>query len=221
MLFRSGSRWFAAHPSHPLRQVKLFITAEMIGRTLGDLPMQTIFVLGSEHGEGLKRIVDGVALPPELDVAHLGIDIIGTRSDYGPFQSERVPFLFFSGGEHPDYHSPRDTADRVDYARVARVSNLIGEVCRVVADSDAPPEWTDAPVHELDEVRTLYKIADLALKTDAAAEAAGRPHLGQTQRFALTNMHTRTAKIIERGTVDPAERPWLVRAAQVLLLTVF
>jgi len=219
--FLWGSRWFAAHPPWPLSRVKLFITAEMIGRTLGDLPMKTVFVLGSEHGEGLKEIVKGVPLPPELDVAHLGIDIIGTRSDYGPFQSEKVPFLFFSGGEHPDYHTPRDTADRVDFERVAQVSNLIGEVCRVVANADTAPEWTDSPAHELDEVRTLFGITDLALKTDAAAEAAGRPHLGKTQRFALTNMHTRTAKILERGTVDPAERPWLVRAAQVLLLTVF
>jgi len=216
-----GSRYFAAHPPWPLSRVKLFITAEMIGRTLGDLPMKTVFVLGSEHGEGLQDVVKRVPLPPELDVAHLGIDIIGTRSDYGPFQSEKVPFLFFSGGEHPDYHTPRDTADRVDFDRVARVSNLIGEVCQVVANADKPPEWTDSPAHELDEVRTLFGITDLALKTDAAAEEAGRPHLGKTQRFALTNMHTRTAKILERGSVDPAERPWLVRAAQVLLLTVF
>lgn len=216
-----GARWFAAHPPWPLERVKLFITAEMIGRTLGDLPMKTVFVLGAERGTGLKDLVNGVRLPPGLEIAHLGVDIIGTRSDYGPFQSEKVPFLFFSGGEHPDYHSPRDTADRVDYQRVARVAGLIAGVCRAAADSDATPQWTDSPRHELDEVRTLFQVTDLALKTDAAAEAAGKKHLDQKQRFALTNMHSRTSQILERGTIDPAERGWLVRAAQVLLLTVF
>lgn len=216
-----GARWFVAHPPWPLARVKLFVTAEMIGRTLGDLPMKTVFVLGGEHGRGLKDIVNSVDLPPALEVAHLGVDIIGARSDYGPFQSEKVPFLFFSGGEHPDYHTPRDTADRVDFDRVARVSNLIGEVCRTVADAEAPPEWTNTPAHELDEVRTLHRITELAIHTDDAAEAAGKPHLAKAQRFALTNMHGKTAQILERGAVEPGEREWLVRSARVLLLTVF
>jgi hypothetical protein len=216
-----GSRWFVAHPPRPLEQVRLFITAEMIGRTLGDLPMKTIFVLGGEHAEGLKAVVNSVAVPPELEVAHLGIDLIGTRSDYGPFRSEKVPFLFFSGGEHPDYHTPRDTADRVDYERIACVSNLIAGVCRNVADAEATPAWTDKPSHALDEVRTLHRITDLVLKTDDAAQAAGRPHLSQLQRFTVTNVHAKTAQIIERGQVQPDERPWLVRSAQFLLLTVF
>src|SRR5262245_43344916 len=82
-----GARWFVAHPPQPIRQVRLFVTAEMIGRTLGDLPMKTVFVLGGEHSKGLKQIVNAIPVPPELDVAHLGIDLIGTRSDYGPFWS--------------------------------------------------------------------------------------------------------------------------------------
>ena len=216
-----GSRRFVAHPPWPIQQVKLFITAEMIGRTLGDLPMKTIFVLGAERGEGLRNTVNDVALPPELEVAHLGIDIVGTRSDYGPFQSENVPFLFFSGGEHPDYHTPRDTANRVDYMRVAQVSNLIASVCRTVADAQTPPAWIEKPRHGLDEVRALHGITELLLSSDNAGQDAGRPRLTQVQRFAVTNMHQRTTQILERGQVLPDERPWLVRSAQVLMLTVF
>jgi hypothetical protein len=216
-----GSRWFVAHPPWPIQQVKLFITAEMIGRTLGDLPMKTIFVLGAERGEGLRTMVNNVSLPPDLEVAHLGIDIVGTRSDYGPFQSESVPFLFFSGGEHPDYHTPRDTADRVDYNRVAHVSNLIDNVCRSAAQSDSPPAWIDQPRHELDEIRALHGITELLLKTDNEGQDSGRPRLTQVQRFTVTNMHHRTAQILERGQVEAADRPGIVRMAQLLLLAVF
>ncbi len=217
-----GSRWFVAHSPIPLAKVKLFITAEMIGRTLGDLPMKTIFVLGSEHADGLKPFVNSIAVPPELEVAHLGIDLIGTRSDYGPFRSEKVPFLFFSGGEHADYHTPRDTADRVDYERAANVSNLIAGVCCSVANADRAPVWIDEPAYELDEVRTLHRITGLLLKTDDDAEkASGKSRLTQLQRFTVTNVHAKTSQIIERGVVKSDERPWLIRSAQLLLLTVF
>jgi hypothetical protein len=216
-----GARWFVAHPPRRLDKVKLFITAEMIGRTLGDLPMKTIFVLGAEHAEGLKAIVNSTSVPRELEVAHLGIDLIGTRSDYGPFQAEKVPFLFFSGGEHADYHTPRDTPDRVDCERAAHVANLIACVCRSVADADTTPVWTDKPLHELDEVRTLRRITDLVLQSDDAARDEGRPRLSQIQRFTVTNVHSKASQIIENGEIKAEERPWLIRSAQLLLLTVF
>ncbi|HTI51445.1 MAG TPA: M20/M25/M40 family metallo-hydrolase [Planctomycetaceae bacterium] len=218
-----GSRWFVAHPPWPLERVKLFITSEMIGRTLGDLPLGMIFVMGSEHATGLKQIVDGAAPPADLKVAHLGIDLIGTRSDYGPFWSEKVPFLFFSGGEHPDYHQPTDTADRLDYDRAAAVSQLILDVSQKVADADAgaAPQWTDEPVRDLDEVRTLHRITELLLASDDAARAAGKPKLGNLQRFSVSNVHSRTAQILERGEVRADERPWLIRSSQLLLLSVF
>jgi len=216
-----GSRWFVAHPPWPLKQAKLFITAEMIGRTLGDLPLKTIFVMGSEHGSGLRSVVNSCTLPGELGVSHLGVDIVGTRSDYGPFQSEKVPFLFFSGGQHPDYHTPRDTPERVDSTRVASVANLIAAVCQNVAQADDAPKWIERPERDLDEIRTLHGITDLVLKADDDAAKAGGKQLSQTQRFTVTSMHQRTAQIIARGTVQPDERPWIIRTAQLLLLTVF
>lgn len=216
-----GSRWFVAHPPWPIQQVKLFITAEMIGRTLGDLPIKSIFVMGAERGKGLRDVVNRFEVPPALELAHLGIDVVGTRSDYGPFQSEKVPFLFFSGGEHPDYHTPRDTADRIDYDRVANVSRLIESVCRTVAQTDEPPTWIDRPKHDLDEIRTLHGITDLLLRLDDGDDSNGRRKLTQLQRFTVTNMHQKTSQILERGTVLPEDRPGVVRNAQLLLLTVF
>ena len=73
-----GSRWFAAHPPWPLEEkLKLFITADMIGRSLGDLPLPLVFVLGSEHAPELKTFLDEVGTPPNLEAARLGVDLIG------------------------------------------------------------------------------------------------------------------------------------------------
>lgn len=216
-----GSRWFVAHPPMKLESVKLFITAEMIGRRLGDLPLPIVFVMGSEHATGLREIVDAVPVPRGLETAHLGVDLVGTRSDYGPFRDEKIPFLFFSGGEHPDYHQPTDTADRIDHDRVARVSDVILGVMRTVVSSDSNVHWTDDPQYGLEEIQVLRRITTTLLEEDDAAREKGQPKLTAVQRLLVTNVHARTAQVLERGTVDPTERPALIRFAQALLLTVF
>lgn len=210
-----GSRWFAAHPPWPLEQVKLFVTADMIGRSLGDLPLPAVFVLGSEHAPQLKRVLQGVGAPEGLEVARLGVDIVGTRSDYGPFRDRKVPFLFFSTGEHPDYHTPRDTPARIDYAKAARVSSLVLQVTRQVAAADAPPDWRDDIETDLEEPRALERITTLLL----AAEDQ-RP-LTDVQRYLVTTVQNRTRRILAAGAMTPDDRAWLVRMAQALLLSVF
>ena len=210
-----GSRWFAAHPPWPLEQVKLFVTADMIGRSLGNLPIPTVFVLGSEHAPALRETLEAVGTPEGLEAARLGIDLVGTRSDYAPFRDQRVPFLFFSTGEHPDYHTPQDTPDRIDYEKVARVSTLILNVCRRTADADEPPVWRDAPGLHLDEARALHRIAGLLLESD------GGEKLTSLQRLLVSQARNRTGRILERGEMTPGERSGLVRLAQLMLLSVF
>ncbi len=212
-----GSRWFAAHPPWELERVKLFITADMIGRSLGDLPLPTVFVLGSEHAPLLKEVLNEVAVPEGLEVARLGIDLIGTRSDYGPFRDRRVPFLFFSTGEHPDYHTPFDRPARIDYPKVARISSLILGVATDVANRQTPPEWTDTVSFDLTEARSVHRITELMLSPEAQSDA----QLNSIQRFFVTQVHHRTGNVIRLGRITPPERQWLVRSVQLLMLSVF
>lgn len=210
-----GSRWFAAHSPWPLEQVKLFITADMIGRSLGNLPLPAVFVLGSEHASELKRVLDRVGQPQGLEVARLGVDLIGTRSDYGPFRDRQVPFLFFSTGEHPDYHTPRDVPEKIDFEKVARVSGLVLRITRTVANTDSAPVWTDDTSGDLDEVRALERITRLLL--DAEKQ---RP-LSDLQRYLVTNVRTRARQILDKGEITGSDRTWLIRMSQVLLFSVF
>ncbi|MFG0335307.1 MAG: M28 family metallopeptidase [Maioricimonas sp. JB049] len=213
-----GSRWFAAHPPWPLEQVKLFITADMIGRSLGDLPLPLVFVLGSEHSTQVRELLEATPVPDQLSIARLGIDLIGTRSDYGPFRDRQVPFLFFSTGEHPDYHTPRDTPDRIDYPKVARISTFIADLTTAVANTDQAPQWTDRPeAADVEEARTLNRITSLLLEADKGPEI----ELGGMQRFFVSQVHAKTDYIVRRGDISAAERKWLTRAAQLLMLSVF
>ncbi|MHC4879465.1 MAG: M28 family peptidase [Planctomycetota bacterium] len=220
-----GSRWFAAHPPWPIHQVKLFTTADMIGRSLGDLPISTVFVLGAEHGTGMNELLDRVGRPRGLNIARMGVDLIGTRSDYGPFRDRKIPFLFFSTGEHPDYHKPSDTADKINYQQVAGVSSLILRVTTEAANADESPQWIAEVQPQVSEVRAVHSIAHKLLEADEAAKfgigGARVRELSGFQRFIVKQAEVTTRQILERGKVTPSERSSLIRTAQVLLLSVF
>ncbi len=214
-----GSRWFAAHPPWDIHQIKLFITADMLGRSLGDLPLPAVFVLGSERSDAVRGILDRLQPPPELELARIGADIVGTRSDYGPFRDYRIPFLFFSSGEHPDYHTPRDTADKIDFAKVARVSNVVLTIARTAADADEAPRWQPDPPRDMEEVRTLLRVTDLVLEQEAAG--GGAVPVSDLQLAFITQVNSKCRYMMKRGSISGEERIWLARAAQVLMFSLF
>ena len=210
-----GSRWFAANPPWPLEHVKLFITADMVGRSLGNLPLPTVFCLGSEHAPVLRTVLDRVGTPRGLEVARLGIDLVGTRSDYGPFRDRKVPFLFFSTGEHPDYHSTRDTPEKVDFPKLTRISNLVLAVLVEVVEGRADPTWTDAVKSGLDEPRALYRITSLLLEEER------QKGLTDLQKLLISTTRNKCRQILNAGKITPDDRKWLVRASGLLLFSVF
>jgi len=209
-----GSRWFAAHPPRPLDKLALFVTADMIGRSLGDLDLPTVFVLGSEHAPQLQQTLDAVAIPEKLEVARLGIDLVGTRSDYGPFRDRRIPFLFLSTGEHPDYHTVRDLPDRVDFDKTTRVAQLCRRIVAHVANAEQRPVWTDDVEPTLEEARAVHRITTLLTQNKQVKLTAG-------QQLLISFVNNRTRQIIDRGKMTASERTWLTRMSQLLLLSVF
>lgn len=212
-----GSRWFVSHSPLELQKVQLCLTADMIGRSLGGLGLETVFVMGAEHSRRVRDALRAVPVPAGLEIAQLGADMVGTRSDYGPFRDERVPFLFFSTGEHPDYHTPRDTPDRINYENAARISNLILGIARNVGNGDESPQWEPAEYQKLAEAQAVHHITQQLID----AEAAGRIDLSSAQRFFVSQVCSKTGYMCRVERVSDEERTWLTRAAQVLLLSVF
>jgi Zn-dependent M28 family amino/carboxypeptidase len=187
----------------------------MIGRSLGNLDLPTVFVLGSEHAPHLKSVLDRAGEPQGLEVSRLGIDLIGTRSDYGPFRDRKIPFLFFSTGQSDVYHTPQDLPATIDYEKLARVTGLIDAVVVAAANDDATPTWTDDIRPNIDEAKTLHRIS-----TRLLAEAETR-QLGAVQLLTIGQAKSRTEAILARGEMTTDERAWLVRLSQFMLLSVF
>ena len=61
------------------------------------------------------------------------------RSDHFNFHNILgVPVAFLSAGEHPDYHEPTDTADKIDFGKLARITRVV--VRMLVQMQDRPIE---------------------------------------------------------------------------------
>jgi hypothetical protein len=212
-----GSRWFIGHTPMDVSQIKMCLTADMIGRSLGGLGLNTVFVMGAEHSGLVREALETVTVPDKLELAQLGADMVGTRSDYGPFRDQEIPFLFFSTGEHPDYHTPRDTPDRINYEKVGRVSSLILALTRELGNAESPIAWEQPEFQKLEEARAIHRVADQLLTSDAA----GKIDLSEVQRFFITQVHSKTGFMVREQRVSDEERKWICRTAQMMLITIF
>jgi hypothetical protein len=210
-----GSRYFVAHPPVPLDRIALFITADMIGRALAGICDRHVFVLGSEHAPGLRPWIEAAAHAKPLEVGLLGSDVLVlNRSDYGPFRSRRVPFLFFSTGENPLYHTSKDRPETLDYPKLTAISQMIHQIARTAASAPEVPRWSDSPDHPLAEALTIRAVIRKLIDNRAALE------LGTAQMFLMNSTLGTLDGIIARGKITPAERTGVIQSARLVLLMI-
>jgi hypothetical protein len=172
--------------------------------------------MGSEHAPAVRPWVEEAAgRRPALKVGVLGSDLlILNRSDYGPFRARKVPYLFFSTGENPCYHTPRDVPETIDYPKLEAIARLICDVTRRAASAEAAPVWSsvaDNPLAEAvtirDAMRCLYEHRE-------------QLRIGATQVVLMSNTLRTLDGIVARGAITPGERAGVVSVARIILASV-
>ena len=141
-----GSRYFVDHPPIPLERVTAYIQLDMIGRNEEHLQANE----GPEENLNSLHLVGSERLSLDLHRAivsanrYTGLDFeydeegVYRRSDQLSFAERGVPVAFFFTGFHPDYHQPSDTADKINYPKLARVLRLVFISAFELADRPAP-----------------------------------------------------------------------------------
>src|SRR5262249_54957974 len=117
-----GSAQYARHPALPLSRTLAMLNFDMVGRMRG----RSLKVGGVESGIGLRAVVSEVAAAERIDVSLEGTPF--SPSDHVSFYSAGTPLLFFYTGDHDDYHTPRDTADKIDAAGMADVARVAARI---------------------------------------------------------------------------------------------
>ena len=126
-----GAKAFLARPPRPL-EIALNINLDMVSRN----HRNEIFAVGTHHSPWLKPILDDVQRRTAVKIAY-GHDRPaaggGTRddwtllSDHGAFHQAGIPFVYFGVEDHPDYHQPTDTAEKIDPVFFRNVVEMVLE----------------------------------------------------------------------------------------------
>ena len=140
-----GSLWHAAHPVVPLASMAAVLNGDMIGRNHPD----TASILGVQPPHRNSTMLVQMALDANNRTGKFVLDSVWDRpnhpegwyfrSDHVPYARLNVPALFFTTNLHDDYHTPRDNPDRIDYAKLTRMTKWMYLTGWIVANARERP----------------------------------------------------------------------------------
>jgi hypothetical protein len=140
-----GSRWYVKHPTVPLTSIVACLNGDMIGRN----DPNTGALLGAVGPHRNSPDLVNIALAANTAVTKFTVDSSWDdpahpegwyyRSDHLPYARMGVPALFFTTLLHPDYHTPYDNPDRIDLAKLTRMTKWMYATGQSVADADKAP----------------------------------------------------------------------------------
>ncbi len=131
-----GSNHYVDSPLLPLAKAIAMINMDMIGR----LRDGEVYVGGAATGSDFRKVMEEVNREARLKLDTSDNDGYGS-SDQFSFLPKKIPILFFFTGLHPDYHTPRDTWDKIDAPAGARLVGFIGSVAERLLEADGRPRY--------------------------------------------------------------------------------
>ncbi|HEV8440378.1 MAG TPA: M28 family peptidase [Methylomirabilota bacterium] len=127
-----GSAHYVRHPALPMERTIAMLNFDMVGR----MRDRRLHVSGLGSGAGLRAVVTDAVSGEPLDLALK--DEPFAASDHTSFYGAGAPVLFFTTGGHDDYHSPRDTADKINSTGMAAIAGLAARVVERLAAEPRP-----------------------------------------------------------------------------------
>lgn len=114
--------------------VVAYLNMDMIGRLDNTLILQ-----GVGSSPFWLRAIERHNVQAELPISLQDDSYLPT--DATPFYLKGVPILSAFTGAHEDYHTPGDTADKINYAGVERIVSFMGALTRTLATGEDIPTY--------------------------------------------------------------------------------
>lgn len=135
-----GSRHFLSAPPVPVTDIIVNLNLDMIGRSdAAAAATRKHYVIGSgQVAPELKTLIAGVNAKTvnwPLDFESYESSMNG--SDHVNFHRQGIPTAFLFSGHHDDLHAPGDDAEKIDFEKTQRLSQLIYAVAAELGGRDA------------------------------------------------------------------------------------
>jgi Tol biopolymer transport system component len=93
----------------------------------------------------------------------LGLPIVTQQTSYLPtdatsFYLKGIPVLSAFTGAHGDYHTPRDTAEKINYAGTEKIISLLARISADIAKKDLKPDYISMKKPENQESRGGLRV---------------------------------------------------------------
>jgi len=140
-----GSRWYAEHPTVKKETIVAVLNGDMIGRNAPD----SAALLGAIPPHRNSTALVEMALQANKQFTRFNLDTSRDeqwhpegwyfRSDHLPYARAGIPSIFFTTLLHPDYHTPRDEAQRIDYAKLTRMTRWMYATGWLISNTSQRP----------------------------------------------------------------------------------
>ncbi len=176
-----GSQYYVDNPVVPLAQTDANIVLELIGSDFWP-GFNNHMLLGAEMSTQLQAAVDASPVPEGLIAFSLGLHLaeeqplgIGRQpwSDYNAFRNAGIPTMMMSNGQTKRYHTVADTADTLNYWKVALEAKLHLRIVSRLANAVDNPVFVDGGADYARDAASVARVLEFALAPGGIVDALG------------------------------------------------
>jgi hypothetical protein len=136
-----GSLHYCEKPVFPLKETVAMLNMDMVGRARPDdkTKKDKITIGGVGSAKNFEKLLDSAN-----EKAGFQIDKVksGTGpSDHTSFYLVKVPVYFFFTGDHPEYHTPKDRPETINFPGMLKVADMVDDLATTIATAKDRPEY--------------------------------------------------------------------------------
>ena len=157
-----GSKFYTNNPAFPLDKTVTMINLDMVGR-LNENKLNVGGIGTASEWRGLIEAHNKMPAPIAHQYTEKGYMPIPNQnsfmpmfslalnedgfgpSDHSSFYAKQIPVLFFFTGTHTDYHKPTDTAEKINYDGLLKITGYVGEIVKSIDQNPTKPTYKVAP----------------------------------------------------------------------------
>jgi Zn-dependent M28 family amino/carboxypeptidase len=125
----NGSQYFINHCPVPAEKISACLNMDMLGRNNTDsLFLVCSDLLSSELDASIRKVNKKSGIGFGFDYRYSNLshpDQVYFRSDHYPFVRFGIPSVWFFSGFTPDYHTPQDVTENINYEKFFKITKLV------------------------------------------------------------------------------------------------